>query len=312
MRTTRLSSGFFALVSAATMASAGDVWVGNGLGEIDRHQPMGTNVVFPTLCTQVNAMVFQGKTLFLADAFGNIWKVNTDTLTSEFFPQSFISTTLAIHNGDLLSGSADGKLRRMRTSDGTVLSTMTIGSTVDAITVEGDTVYIGGHDTFIRRGSAMAGPFTIIGACGGQVHSVTVNGNELLAAALDGKVYRINKATGQYQGFWNLPAGLGTPQVAMSGGYLVAGGVDGLLRWLNPTTGAVQFSTAICSNIHALTVVSTCKADLDRSGDLNANDFATMLNVYAAGSPHADIDGSGRLSANDFMAFMNAYAVGCP
>lgn len=311
MRTARLFSGLIALASAAAGASAGDVWVGNDLGEIDRHQPMGIQVVFPTLCTQVNAMVFQGKTLFLADAFGNIWKVNSDTLSTEFFPQSFITTTLAIYKGDLVAGSADGKVRRIRTSDGAVLSTMTIGSTVDAIAVDGDTLYIGGHDTLIRKGSVATGPFSIIGACGGQVHSVTVKGNELLAAALDGKVYRINKANGQYLGFWNLPAGLGTPQIAMDGAYAVVGGTDGLLRWLNPITGAVQFSTATCSNIHALAIAGQCKADTDRNGQLNANDFSSFMSVFAAGSPDADLDGSGTLSANDFMSFMNAYGVGC-
>ena len=157
MRTTGICAGLIALGSAAMVASAGDVWVGNNLGEIDRHQPMGASVVFPTLCTRVNAMVFQGKTLFLADAFGNIWKVNSDTLAIQSFPQAFISTTLAIHNGDLLSGSPDGRVRRIGTGDGLVKSTMIVGSTVDAINVEGDTLYIGGHDTLIRRGGATAG-----------------------------------------------------------------------------------------------------------------------------------------------------------
>jgi outer membrane protein assembly factor BamB len=293
-------------------AMAGDVWVGNGLGEIDRHQPLGTQVVFPTLCTQVNAMVFQGSTLFLADAFGNIWKVNGETLNSEFFPQSFIATSLAIHNGDLIAGSADGNLRRIRTSDGAVMTTRLIGSTVDAITVDGDTIFIGGHDTFIRKGGAMTGAFTVIGACGGQVHSVAVKGNELLAAALDGKVYRINKATGQYITSWNLPAGIASPQVAVDGAFLVAGGSDGVLRWLNPVTGVVQFSASICSDIHAMAVQARCAADADRNGVLNANDFSAYLNVFGAGSPDADVDGSGTLNINDFMRFVNAYAVGCP
>ncbi len=312
MSMARLSLGLFTVVGLAATAQAGDIWIGNASGQIDRNAPLGTQTVFPTLCTQVNAMVAVGPKLYLADSFGSIWKLDTSTLSFDFMPQSFTTTSLAVHNGDLLAGSSDGKLRRIRVSDGVVLSTVTIGATVDALAVEGDTVFIGGHDTLIRKGAAASGSYTVIGACGGQVHSLAVNGGELLAAALDGKVYRINKATGQYLGTYLLPAGLGAPQVAMDGAFLVTGGVDGLLRWLNPITGAVQFSTATCSDIRALAVAPRCKVDTDRDGQLTANDFSTFINVYAAASPHADINSDGRFNVNDFISFINAYAVGCP
>lgn len=312
MRSIKLSCGLLALASALSgTAMAGDIWVGNATGEIDRHRPMGTEVVFSTLCTQVVASVALGNDLFLADASGTIWKVSTTDLNIQAFGQAFVSTCLTVHNGDLLAGSADGKVRRIRTSDGAVLSTLTIGGQVHAVIVDGDTLFTGGHDTFIRKGNAAAGPFQVIGACGGQVHSVAINGTELLASAIDGKVYRINKATGQYITQWNLPAGMGSTQIAMDGGYLVAGGADGFLRWFNPTTGAIQFSTAICSEIKGLAVIKACKADMDRTGGLTANDFGAYLDVYAANSPHADMDGNGRVNANDFMHFMNAYASGC-
>ncbi len=308
MRSFLLSCGL--LAAASGVALAGDVWVGNTSGRIDRHRPMGTDTVFPTLCTQISASVFSGGKLYLADSFGTIWSIGVADLSSQFFPQAFITNALAIHNGDLLSAGSDGKLRRISTTDGAVLSTVTIGGQVHALTVEKNMVYMGGHDTLIRRGST-AGPFAIIGACGGQVHSLAINGGELLAAAIDGKVYRINKATGQYITQWNLPAGMGSTQIAMDGAYLAAGGADGFLRWFNPTTGAVQFGTAICSSITALAIIPQCKADMDRTGSLNANDFQAYIDVWAAGSPDADKDGNGRLNANDFNQFMNAFAEGC-
>lgn len=310
MRSFILSCGLLAVSSGAALA--GDVWIGNNVGRVDRNQPMGTQTIFPTLCTQIAASTFHNKNLFLADSFGTIWKVSTKDMSVEFFQQSFIITALTVHNGDLLAAATDGKLRRIRTSDGAVMSTVTIGGVVHALTVEGDTVYMGGHDTMIRRGSATGTSFQIIGACGGQVHSVTVNGNELLASAIDGRVYRINKSTGQYITNWNLPAGTGSTQIAMDGAYLVAAGTDGFLRWLNPTTGAVKFTTATCSQVTALSVSSSCSADMDRTGTLSANDFQAYINVWAAGSPHADLDRSGSLTANDFQAFINAYANGCP
>jgi YVTN family beta-propeller protein len=56
----------------------------------------------------------------------------------------------------------------------------------------------------------------------------------------------------------------------------------------------------------------TCRADIDRNCQLNVEDFAAMINAYAAGSPAADIDRNGQLNVEDFTAFINAYAAGCP
>lgn len=54
-----------------------------------------------------------------------------------------------------------------------------------------------------------------------------------------------------------------------------------------------------------------CRADLDRNGLLNIEDFLAMVNLFAAGSPDADIDNNGLLNIEDFLAFVNAYATGC-
>jgi outer membrane protein assembly factor BamB len=310
MRRFMLSCGLLAL--AAGSALAGDVWVGNNIGRIDRNRPMGTETIFSTLCTQVMATTASGQRLYLADSFGNIWSVGLNDLTFEFFPQTFMTNALTVHNGDLLAACTDGKVRRIRTTDGAVTATLTIGGQVHALTVDGDTLYMGGHDTFIRKGNANTGPFQVIGACGGQVHSIAINGNELLASSMDNRVYRINKANGQYITQWNLPAGMGSTQIAMDGAYMIAGGADGLLRWFNPATGSQFFSTSVCTEIRGLAVVSECKADMDRSGGLTPNDFSTYLNVYAAASPHADMDGNTFLNPNDFTRYMNAYLAGCP
>jgi predicted dienelactone hydrolase len=54
-----------------------------------------------------------------------------------------------------------------------------------------------------------------------------------------------------------------------------------------------------------------CRADLDRSGSLNIDDFTAMINLYAIQSPDADINVDGLLNIEDFTAFINAYAIGC-
>ena len=48
--------------------------------------------------------------------------LDVEDLNIQAFGQSFVSTCLTVHNGDLLAGSADGKVRRIRATDGAVLA----------------------------------------------------------------------------------------------------------------------------------------------------------------------------------------------
>ncbi len=54
-----------------------------------------------------------------------------------------------------------------------------------------------------------------------------------------------------------------------------------------------------------------CPADLDGNGTLDANDFFTFLDLFAAGDPAADITGNGVIDANDFFAYLDLFAAGC-
>jgi predicted dienelactone hydrolase len=54
-----------------------------------------------------------------------------------------------------------------------------------------------------------------------------------------------------------------------------------------------------------------CRADLDRSGALNIEDFIAMINLFAIESPDADINADGQFNIDDFTEFLNAYAIGC-
>ncbi|MFG0285307.1 MAG: DUF1028 domain-containing protein [Phycisphaerales bacterium JB039] len=62
----------------------------------------------------------------------------------------------------------------------------------------------------------------------------------------------------------------------------------------------------------APTLLHTCYADCDGSGDLNFFDFLCYQNLFAAGDPDADCDGDGTLTFFDFLCFQNAFAAGCP
>ncbi len=61
----------------------------------------------------------------------------------------------------------------------------------------------------------------------------------------------------------------------------------------------------------AAAAIPQCPADLDGSGTLDANDFFTYLDLFAAGDPAADITGNGVIDANDFFAYLDLFAAGC-
>ncbi len=57
---------------------------------------------------------------------------------------------------------------------------------------------------------------------------------------------------------------------------------------------------------------SACCADIDENGVLDANDFFTFLDYFAAGDPRADFTGDGVIDAADFFAYLDIFAAGCP
>jgi hypothetical protein len=56
---------------------------------------------------------------------------------------------------------------------------------------------------------------------------------------------------------------------------------------------------------------TTCRADLDCSGDLDLFDFLAFQRLFEAGDAAADFDGSGALDVFDFLAFQNVFDAGC-
>lgn len=301
-----------AMAPAATLAD--DVWIAGDLGQVSASRPTGVSVIFPTLCTQVVAMTASGDRVYLLDPWQNVWGLDANTgavVSSTFiaFPQA---SAMAIHGGDLLVGGTDGWVRRFRLTDGQLLASHNTFRAVHAMTVKGDTVYVGGHHTIIQSGHARNGAYRIVGACGGAVSSMTTVGNILAIGSLDGRVYRFNPGSGQYLGQLEFAGGPAIDAITTHGAYLVAGDASGGMRWINPDTGAVAWSVNAGFTIEALATPSACPGDVNRDGSLDILDFLGFQNAFAAGSPHADADANRDLDIFDFLAFQNAFAAGCP
>jgi len=58
-------------------------------------------------------------------------------------------------------------------------------------------------------------------------------------------------------------------------------------------------------------VTVICKADCNKDGKLNINDFICFQGAWKRREAYGDFDGSGTYTINDFIAFQQAFARGC-
>ncbi|MCC6319823.1 MAG: immunoglobulin domain-containing protein [Phycisphaerales bacterium] len=59
------------------------------------------------------------------------------------------------------------------------------------------------------------------------------------------------------------------------------------------------------------TLIPTCRADINLSGDVTVQDLFDFLTFYFGGDPRGDFNRSGGTSAQDIFDFLNAYFTGC-
>lgn len=305
-------TALLSLAFCAMPVLADDIYVGSSIGEVYRYGAAGTSLVFPTMCTSIDSMASIGRTLYIADGFANVFRVQTskgNTWDMLLLPGA--ANSMVAHGGALLTGSRDGKIRRINPQTGAAIWTQQVQSTLEAIVVTGDTFYAAGHNTLIYKGNANTGAVTMFSACFGQVNSLAIHGSELLAGGLDGRVYRFNAATGQYAGNYQM-ATTEHPALAVDAGGMWVAATNGFIHKVNPATGAAIGSAPMCPEISAMSVLPACIADFNGDSSLTVLDFGAFMNAFSAAEPRADVDASGALNIRDFSFFMNSFAAGCP
>ncbi|MCC5786015.1 MAG: hypothetical protein JJU33_04860 [Phycisphaerales bacterium] len=57
--------------------------------------------------------------------------------------------------------------------------------------------------------------------------------------------------------------------------------------------------------------IPECRADMNRDGVVDADDFFLYLQLFAAGDPRADINHDGVINADDFFEYLDLFAAGC-
>jgi hypothetical protein len=98
-------------------------------------------------------------------------------------------------------------------------------------------LYIGSTSTIIQRGNPQTGNFQVIGACGGQVHSMTADREDLFIGDVTGRIYRYDDSTGVIG--YAFDALNDATALNVDGDELLVGGSDGTVFRHDRLSGAV-------------------------------------------------------------------------
>jgi len=99
-----------------------------------------------------------------------------------------------------------------------------------------DDLFVGGPSTLIQRADPVSGGFELVGACGGQVHSMVADGDDLLIGDLTGRVYRYDASVPLLT--YHFDAGNDATAMVMDGTSVLIGGSDGTVWRHDRATGA--------------------------------------------------------------------------
>lgn len=116
-----------------------------------------------------------------------------------------------------------------------------------------DEIFVASPTTLILEGNPYSGSFTTIGACGGQAHSMTLNGSQLLIGDPNGRIYRRSAAESFVSYAYDVPND--AQALAMHAGNLLSAGSDGTVVRVDAVTGAVIATLTAPGPASALLVV---------------------------------------------------------
>lgn len=297
---------------SGALAQGGRVYAGSlngavltGFGQVGQFGFLG-------LCSgPIRAMTRDANVLLLGTTSGDVYRFDLasgQVLGSFTLPTP--PTAMAMHGAVLVVGAETGPILRVDPSSGVVLGSFAapVGG-VHAMQIQGDTLFVGAHNTFVSRGNAKSGGFQMLTVCGGAVDSMTIANGELVLGTLTNTVYRVNTVTGAYYGTFMVQE----PQTAMvtDGAHVLVGSGTGNIRRINPLTGAVGATYTAPLPIRTM-VIEACPADINADGKLTVQDFGAFQSAFVLGDLRSDFDTDGALTVTDFGAFQTAFVAGCP
>lgn len=316
----------FGLVAGfAPMAAAQfGVLAGGPSTAIYATKPGGTNFTLVSACTgQIDSMVRWKGYLLVGSLDGGIYRFQLTGMNPLSLVGSFDlpgdAACLAMDGDVLLVGdSGTNTVRRVNPMTGQVLGSFKLPATfppsLHAMLVHNGTLYVGGHTTAVYKGKPDGTNLQFLTLCGGAVDSMAMCDGALFLGTTGSNLYRVDPTSGAYQGVFQVAE----PQTALlsdEDGTLLASSSTGLVRRLNPKTGAVLSTFASTSdNLRALSAWEGnvfCSVDVDQDGEPTVDDFIAFQTFFALGDMTADFDQNGVLSVDDFIVFQSVFAFGC-
>lgn len=113
----------------------------------------------------------------------------------------------------------------------------------------GQELMVGGPDTLIHRSNPAQGPFTLVGACGGVVDSMTTLGDTTYIGDVNGRIYVHRPSTGIGYAF---DVASDATALAIHAGDLLVAGTNGAVLRYDLATGMLTGSLPVSIPVHAM------------------------------------------------------------
>jgi WD40 repeat protein len=187
----------------------------------------------------VHSLARIGNRVFLGSPSGTIraWNPETGALgTAITVPND--ATDMAVHEGDLLVSGSDGSVLRVNARKGTIDETFTSSFDIQAMAVDGDTLFVGTpFGVFQKIDLSAPEGFAFAGLCGGPINSMGLTEGELYLGDQTGQVYVYNKDTEFVT--YAYPVDSDANSIQRDGDTFLIGGTSGKIERVTQIIGSV-------------------------------------------------------------------------
>ncbi len=194
----------------------------------------------------IQSMVESYGDLYLGDVTGRVYlyhgnpNLPLEGITTYAFDAPAAVVALADYGGTLLAGDGFGTISILDKRDGSLEGSFTIPDPVGAMLRVQDMLYVGTPNLNVFQINLQDGTQSLLGACAGQVQSMTNHGDQLVLGTPGGFLYKLDRSSGFVTGAFSVPNN--ADALVMDGDVLLVGGNDGSVLRVNVNTGAVLSS----------------------------------------------------------------------
>lgn len=257
----------------------------------------------------VQGMAVQGRHIFAASSDNTVYKLDLDSGAFEdAWPTHGSPLSLSRWGNTLYLTTQNGDMQWLNAGDLSEIDTYYTNDPLQATVLFGNKIFTGSWSTFVYSAPIGELDFSFFTACGGSVNSMTTDGKDLVIGAKEGTVYVYDAVTGGYKATWAIASDC-VGIAYDDGKYFVAGSDGKIQRMNAATgviehvynTGlnitAMTHGDSCAADFNGDGEISILdfldflnawnaddsRADMDGNGVLNTQDVLVFLNTYTAG-----------------------------